>query len=148
MAQNVIVPVIDLTSAAEGSSVPDYLTNALAFGSQTAFAVENTTAVIANTAGFWRIFGAASVYSSSTTANAFLQMSDGLSTKNIWAAGFFGTNIAAVGNVATFDFNVFLASGESISAFSQAAGAHLRGSVRQIADVNGKLINPSGFSPQ
>ena len=31
MAQNVIVPVIDLTAAAEGSTVPQYLQNSVKF---------------------------------------------------------------------------------------------------------------------
>ena len=44
MAQNVIVPVIDLTSAAEGSSVPEFLQRAQAFGSQTAHSVANANA--------------------------------------------------------------------------------------------------------
>ena len=42
-ATNVIVPIIDLTAAAEGSGLPTDLARALAFGSQTAVAVSNTT---------------------------------------------------------------------------------------------------------
>ena len=57
MAQNVIVPIIDLTRAAEGSSVPQNLQTSLAFGSQTAFSANNSTVVIANTAGFYRVNG-------------------------------------------------------------------------------------------
>lgn len=149
MAQNVIVPVIDITGAAEGSNVPDYLTNALAFGSQTAFEASGSDSeVVVNTAGFYRIFGAASLYSATANANAFFRMSDGSGTKTIWAAGFFGTSMANVGNIVNFDFNVFINSGESLSAVTQDLGAHIRGSSRQIADVNGVFVNPNGFSPQ
>lgn len=149
MAQNVIVPIIDLTGAAEGSNVPAYLTNALAFGSQTDFDVSGADSeVIVNNTGFYRIFGAASLYSATANANAFFRMSDGLSTKTIWAAGFFGTSISGVGNIVNFDFNVFINSGESLSAVTQDSGAHMRGSTRQIADINGALVNPNGFSPQ
>ena len=40
-ATNVITPVIDLTAAAEGSGLTTDLARALAFGSQTAFSVQN-----------------------------------------------------------------------------------------------------------
>ena len=69
-AQNVIVPIVDLTAAAEGSDVPLYQQQAIAFGSQTAFDVSNTTTVIANTAGFYRIFGVASVRNGNVDTNA------------------------------------------------------------------------------
>jgi hypothetical protein len=73
-------------------------------------------------------------------------MSDGFSSKTIWKQ-------TALSNVSSyiaenFDFVVFLKSGESISAVSDSSGAIIAGSVRQIADVNGTLVNPSGFSPQ
>ena len=60
-ASDTIIPVIDLTAAAEGSDVPIDLQQAIAFGSQTAFSAINATVVIANTAGFYRIMGAASI---------------------------------------------------------------------------------------
>jgi len=43
---------------------------------------------------------------------------------------------------------VFLSAGESISGVSSAADGGLVGSARQIADINGTLVNPSGFNPQ
>ena len=67
-ASNVITPIIDLTSAAEGSGLPLALQNAIAFGSQTAFEGNNTPAVIANSPGFYRIFGVASVVTASGSA--------------------------------------------------------------------------------
>ena len=57
MASNTIIPVLDLTSSAEGTTVGENLQTALAFGSQTAFNVINTTTTLANTTGFWRVFG-------------------------------------------------------------------------------------------
>jgi hypothetical protein len=145
---NVIVPIVDLTAAAEGSGVDITLQQALAFGSQTAFEANNSTAVIANSTGFWRIFASASMLtaaSGATRTNSFT-MSDGLSTKNVWTqSGYAGGGDSFN---TTLDFIVFLAAGESISAESNNVAAFLRGSVRQIADVNGNLINPSGFTPQ
>lgn len=147
-ASDTIIPVIDLTASAEGSDVRQDLQTALAFGSQTAFSVENTSTTIVNTTGFYRIFGAVSVYSASGSSNAIFELSDGVSDKEIWAAGYFGTSVANNGNLIPFDFVVFCASGESLKATSEAAGAFLKGSTRQIADINGTLVQPSGFSPQ
>ena len=57
-ATNVITPIIDLTPTAEGSSVPESLQQALAYGSQTVFSQTNAGDVaIISTAGFYRITG-------------------------------------------------------------------------------------------
>ena len=47
-----------------------------------------------------------------------------------------------------FDFIVFIATGESLLASSTTANAVLTGSFRQLADINGNLVNPSGFTAQ
>lgn len=147
-ASNVILPVIDLTSAAEGTSTPQYLQTALAYGSQTAFSANNSTVVLANTAGFYRIIATASSKTvAAVDATAILQMSDGLSTKNVW--NFTATDNGTVNNLAvSLDITVFLRSGDSISAISNRGEMFFTGSTRQVADVNGNLVYPSGFTPQ
>jgi len=148
MASNVIIPTIDLTASAEGSSLPFELNNALAFGSQTAFNATNSTAVIANTAGFYRIFGAIGIATqTSVNVTAKFTMSDGLSTKTIYElASVTSANRTLLSE--KFDFVVFLNSGESISAVSDNGNCIIGGSSRQIADINGILTVPNGFSPQ
>ena len=147
MAQNVIVPVIDLTSAAEGSTVPQNLQTALGFGSQTALSAENSTDVIANTTGFWRIVGTSSMKVSGSVQTNSLTMTDGLSVKTIWAHKMNSGSTESYQNI-IFEYTVFLNAGESISAVSSNAGNYIIGSSRQIADVNGVLVNPVGFTPQ
>jgi len=150
MAQNVIVPIIDLTAAAEGSTVPQNLQTAIAFGSQTAFAANNSTVVVANTTGFWRIFGTSNIMGNAggvNYANSFT-MTDGLSTKTIWGMKAATPSSAAASFSNNFDFVVFLAASISISAVTNNAYGWITGSARQIADINGNLVNPSGFSPQ
>jgi hypothetical protein len=148
MAQNVIVPIIDLTAAAEGSSTSLTLQEAWSFDGITTVEANNSTDVIANTAGFWRIIVGASLRSEAGQAmQCAISMSDGLSTKTLWSIK------TQAGNSATYDhetvsFTVFLNSGESISAVSNSSAAFTRASARQIADVNGVLQNPSGFTPQ
>ena len=149
MAQNVIVPVIDLTSAAEGSSVPQNLQTALAFGSQTAFSQVNGSSTIINTTGFYRIIGTADIISAAAASLptvAHITATDGATTKTIWGMTRDVNGAFPMSNTA-FDFLVFVNSGESIGV-NASAKCTMVGSTRQIADINGVLVNPSGFSPQ
>jgi hypothetical protein len=143
MAQNVIVPVIDLTSAAEGSTTPQFLQTAIAFGSQTAFTASIAGVTIGNTPGFYRAIGTMTVYSG---ANAELSMSDGLASKIVYK---FQNESGVVSELSNnYDFIFYLSAGESLIAKISAATARHFGSIRQVADNNGNLVNPSGFSPQ
>jgi len=146
-ATNVITPVIDLTSAAEGSGVGENLQTALAFGSITSFSVANTTTTLANSAGFWRIFGNFNATTNSGGARILdLSITDGVSTKIITKVQ---TASVSGGQVdLPFDFVVFLRAGDSVTATSNNNAAHVMGCYRQIADVNGVLVNPVGFTPQ
>lgn len=137
-AQNVIVPIVDLTAAAQGTDVPLYQQQALAFGSQTSFSASNGTVTIANVPGFYRVYGGVSI---NTSGVVYFALSDGLSNKTIW-------QVNNVNNSNTVDFVVFLRSGDSLSVTSSATTALAIGSSRQVADVNGAAINPSGFTPQ
>ena len=147
-ASNVILPIIDITDTAAGSSLPIDLQNALAFGSQTAFSANNSTDVIVNATGFYRIIGN-SVIKNTGGIDVFnsLTMTDGLSVKTVWKSTADASS-QGYGVSNNIDFIVFLASGESISAVSSSTVAHFNGSSRQIADVNGNLVNPSGFVSQ
>ncbi|MEL0299933.1 MAG: hypothetical protein VW972_06575, partial [Flavobacteriaceae bacterium] len=113
MAQNVIVPVIDLTSAAEGTSVSETLQTAIAFGSQTAF---NLTAsgTITSTTGFLRIIGTAQATNDTNVASAKIALTDGLTTKNIWGIETAIRNSGSMGAVG-FDFVIFAATGISVT---------------------------------
>jgi hypothetical protein len=148
-ASDTIIPVIDLTASAEGSDVREDLQKAIAFGSQTAFNVTNTTTVLINTTGFYRIFGVAqNRANSTTTATAQFTMTDGAATKIIWGMTSTTASGTTNGNGIQFDFIAFLGVGESLSATSSSANGFLTGSTRQIADINGTLVQPVGFTPQ
>ena len=147
-ASNVITPIIDLTAAAQGTTTPEILQTALAFGSQTTFSLNNASSVVANTPGFYRLIGTSLVNGSAAgTRNNTIFLSDGLSNKNIWvhiqsASGTVGATAIQ------FDFVVFLSAGDSVTVRSLAVEAYIAGSSRQIADVNGNLVYPVGFTPQ
>jgi len=146
-ASDTIVPIIDLTQAAEGSSVPQYLQTALAFGSNTGFTVSNATSTIVSNTGFYRVIGTASLKpSAGSNRETLFQMNDGVSTIKLWEleiADSSDANPVAV----TYDFTVFVNTGVSLTA-TASSKCIMAGSTRQVADVNGVLVNPVGFSPQ
>lgn len=146
-ASNVITPIIDLTPSAEGSETRQDLQTALAFGSQTAFSASNATDVIANAPGFYRIIGVFSLGIINVAATARIQMSDGTSTKDLLLA-VAKAQTTENQNTFIFDITVFLRAGDSVSAISSSSDLTVAGSSRQIADVNGTLVNPVGFTPQ
>lgn len=142
-ASNVITPIIDLTAAAEGSTLAISLQQALAFGSQTAFDVNNGTAALANSTGFWRIVGSVSVQKQSGVVHSgTFTMTDGLSSKTVW--GLSCQNNSSGSSSESFDLIVFLAAGESISAVA-TANTRMIGSYRQVATGDGTLVNPNGY---
>lgn len=146
-ATNVITPIIDLTAAAEGTSTPEILQTALAFGSNTAFSAAGTTVTLANTAGFFRITGVMSITSNSGAQyDASINITDGLTSKQLFAY----QSRAVAGGLTSqnIDFVVFLRSGDSISATTSNSAALMAGSTRQIATVTGDLVYPVGYTPQ
>ena len=144
-ASGVIQPVIDFSSVAEGSVLPQNLQTAWDFATGHTSVGNAVTTVITNT-GFWQVDlnGVCSV-TSAGNENGYVQISDGIGNKVIWEF-----NAPAVsGNPHVFlpegKFVVFLRSGDSL-----VVGASTRTIMdvwyRQIADVNGTLVNPLGFT--
>ena len=143
-ASNVITPIIDLTSAAEGSGLPFSLQTALAFGSQTSFSVSNSNTTILSSTGFFRIYGQFGVFdTSSGNGDIAIEMTDGSSTKIIWR--FLVTNNQSDYVSQLVDLMVFLSAGDSVSINSSSANTRGIGSTRQIATGDGTLVNPSGY---
>tara|TARA_R110001606_G_C15146064_1_gene625144 strand:+ start:150 stop:701 length:552 start_codon:yes stop_codon:yes gene_type:complete len=144
-ASNVIMPIIDLTAAAEGSSLDVSLAQAMSFGSITEFEVINTSTTLANTPGWYRILGGCTVEIPLGVTNGVeIQLNDGVSTKTVWGVNQFGAS--ADNPVASqFDFIVGLSTGESLIVASTNVAAIITGSVRQVADSSGQTVNPNGL---
>jgi hypothetical protein len=134
-ASTMVIPVVDLTETAEGSNVRPDLQTALSLSSATAFLVENTTSTLVNTTGYFRVFGSVALEGS---VSASFNVTDGVTTKKLIDFKSYGSQFTTE----TYDFIVFLPAGDSLTATSSSAVASLRGSTRQIADINGTLINP------
>ena len=143
-ASNTIVPIIDLTASAEGSDVRQDLQTALAFGRQTSYLVNNGTTTIANTVGFWSVTGVVTLIG--TNQFSKVELNDGAAQKII-AAWTTDPAVAASTTYFPTDYLVFLATGESLQIVADTSH-YFNVSVRQIADGNGTLVQPSGFNPQ
>lgn len=151
MAQNVIVPIIDLTASAAGSTVPQNLQTAWGFETQHNTINNQTTTLIINS-GFWQVnlnYIDENVLNTSTAALGRLFLDDGTSEKTIWQVSAVNT---ATGNesrgFSNGKFVVYLRAGDSLKGFSSSTRSSLDVWYRQIADVNGVLVNPVGFNPQ
>ena len=134
-ASTMVIPIVDLTETAEGSSLRQDLQTSLSLASVTVFNVVNTTSTLINTTGFYRVFGMSYLNAS---GNNTMQLTDGTTTKEI----FISVSSAGTNERRTFDFNVFLPAGASLTATSTSGSNGLRGTTRQIADISGNLINP------
>ncbi len=133
-ASTQIVPIIDLTESAEGSNVRQDLQTAVSHDKITTFSVTNTTSTLINSTGYWQYNGILSISGSGTPAVA---INDGATDK------FFQVVSGQTGQLQAipFDYTVFLDAGDSLKAIIPAT-ANLNGYYRQIADIDGVLINP------
>jgi hypothetical protein len=143
-ATNVITPIIDLTPTAEGSILRDDLQKAFTLDSITAFNVEAATTTVLTGTGFYRfIFTVSMDLDSGANRTTTFKLKDASTTKELF--GIFGQ---AGGNPQSvnipYDFIVFLDSGQSVE-ISTSSECRARGSFRQIATINGTLVQPAGF---
>lgn len=142
-ASTMVIPVVNLTEAAEGSNIRQDLQTSLSHTSITSFAVVNTTTTLITTTGYFRVFGVMSTLNTPNTAACSLIISDGTTDKIIvdGRVDVQYTNAASAGQL-PFDFVVFLGAGDSLKASSGDVKVGLRGCTRQIADISGNLTNP------
>ena len=140
-ASTQIIPIIDLTESAEGSNVRADLQTALSHASVTTFAVNNTTTTIITNTGYFRIYGSFNANNDGATANGKIQLNDGSTTKTIQEfESFTKANENSV--VVPFDLVVFCKAGDSVLIVA-AVDTFMNGCSRQIADINGSLVNPT-----
>jgi len=143
-ATNVITPIIDLTATAEGSTLRSDLQTSIAFGSQTAFDSNNSTVALANAPGFYRVVGVSAMKAAGTTKLNSLQMTDGATTKIVWAMNMTSGSTEAY-QTENVDLTFWLDVGVTLNVVTDGSANHFQGSIRQIADSTGSFVSPSGF---
>lgn len=147
-AQNVIVPIIDLTDSTSLASTPEMLQTAVSFGGITSFDVNNTTTTLANSPGFWLIqSNITHTNNPSNIGQVTFNITDGVTTKLIFESGLPTATGVSTPAAYGFSFVAFLLAGESLTVVCTST-SYARGNYRQIADVNGDLVYPVGYTPQ
>ena len=142
----VVVPTYSINSVTEGSGLPENLQTAWDFSTGSLSTATSGTTTFINNTGFWLVdVNAAALGSSAQSAKILLD--DGIGTKTVWAMRTPGA-ASAIGNSASENkFVVFLRSGDSLKL--TLSGSNIIAIdlwYRQIADLNGNLVNPLGFS--
>lgn len=149
MASNTIIPIVDLTATAAGTQTGQNLQTA--WDSTTSLnQVNNTTTTIVSGTGFYQV-DLHFVYqpNGAVQPGGTIQINDGTVTRiKIWQASLAVTGASSSVGTAEDSFVVFLRSQDSLEAYSVSTNATLNVWTRQIADVNGVLVNPAGFTPQ
>ena len=143
-AQNVIVPIVDLTETASGSLLREDLQRAWDFATSYDQCFIGTTTLI-NTTGFWKVQMQAFLANNSSTAR--LKINDGTSDKEIFSIASpasLSTQISELTN----EFTVFLRAGDSLTCTVSGSSSRAELWYRQIADINGNLVSPSGFTSE
>jgi len=141
-ASTQIIPIIDLTETAEGSTVRPDLQTALSFNDITAFDVNSADVTIINTTGYFRVFGNLSVENTSgSLKTASFVLSDGSATKVMKKMLVGGSSLIPF--ISNYDFVVFIPAGGSLLASCNATTISLSGCTKQIASIDGTLTQPS-----
>ena len=138
----VVVPTYSINSVAEGSGLPENLQTAWDFSTGSNQLANSSATIVSNT-GFWQI-DLTATNGAGTSVTSTIALSDGLSSKNVWV---FTTSSVSADSQSVTDnsFVVFLRSGDTLTA-TAGNGHQLNVWYRQIATVNGQLVNPLGFS--
>ena len=134
-ASTMVMPIVDLTETAEGSALRADLQSSLSLTSITFNTVNNTTTDLVITTGYFRVLGNIKVNGS---GDGEIEVTDGTTTKNI--VRFSGSS----GNdtLFPFDFLVLLKAGDTLRAVSSSTSISVNVCTRQIADLDGNLVNP------
>jgi len=145
-ASDTIIPIIDLTEAAEGSEVPEFLQRAWDFSTGYNQTVNTSTTMISNT-GFWQIDLNCTVRYSTGNTDARIAIADAVTQKQVWKVSNVAGTTSTSNTLIENKFIVFLRAGDSLVANSSSTDIILDVWYRQIADINGTLVQPTGFTP-
>jgi limonene-1,2-epoxide hydrolase len=152
-AQNVIVPIVDLTPTAEGSALREDLQTAASFGAISTATRDNQATGgtnVVTTPGFYKYETQMAILSDNVASVFETRLSIIISAtgankvlhelrNSADASGQEGLVISATGIA-------FLKTGEALRISNTGVDTFVCCSAWPIADVNGNLINPSGFS--
>ena len=140
-ASTQIIPIVDLTESAEGSNLRQDLQTALTLTNANDFLVTNTTSTEINTTGFFRIYGNSMLLSAAPNRTNSIGITDGITTKQVWLTRAFSGGTTGLYISENYDLMIKLEAGDSLQV-TAALNCAMGGSIRQIADLDGNLVNP------
>lgn len=142
----VVVPTYSINNVAEGTSLPEYLQSAWDFSTNSVFA-RFSTVTVANVPGFWQV-DLNCTFNSITSSGEYgrVYINDGLTIKEVWKAEAGLGSVSGPSSYVQDKFVVFLRTGDTLSAQTSNTNIAMDVWSRQVADANGNLINPLGFS--
>ena len=138
-ASSQIIPIVDLTESAEGSSLRQDLQTAYSFVSSDSVTNTSGTSTLVSTTGYFKVNynfftlgspGAATIFINDGTSNKIIVSLQGyLSGSDYYVAPVLGETM------------VFLEAGHTLFSFTSGSST-LSTTTRQIADIFGNLVNP------
>ena len=142
-ASTQIIPIIDLTESAQGSNLREDLQTSVSFNSATVFNVANTTTTVITNTGYWRLIGTIGMFKGGSKSEAQIILNDGATDKIVYGLTLDtgGTQYNSTSAV-PFDLTFFLQAGDSLKILA-TTDADVIGSARQVATIDGVLVDPS-----
>mgnify|MGYP001164351560 FL=1 len=141
-ASTQIIPIVNLTESAEGSDLRADLQQALSFD-VTSTEIANATTTVINNTGFFKCFAQSGAINAGGAGSQEIRMTDGATTKVL-----FDFQVNAAGGVGQefVEFVVCVGTGQSVVVVSGGAAQPIRFVSRQIASINGELVNPTALT--
>ena len=142
-ASTMVIPIVDLTESAEGSSLRSDLQRAYSHTQSTHTLIENTTTTLLTTTGYYQVDLAYCIQSETTAIrNGKLIINDGATDKIIFQMSVHQTSAGANAN-GVYQTVIFLGAGDSLKCTSDDDQVMMNVVTRQIADISGNLVNPT-----
>lgn len=148
-AQNVIVPIVDLTPSAEGSSLREDLQTAPSLNGITAIELNGSGIItVVDTPGFYKYTTVMGILTDNASAayTVTIQLRDSSTSRNLHKLSNRPDASGQEPQYLNISGYFFLNAGESCRVINTGTDSFLQFSVWQVADVNGNLVNPSGFT--
>jgi hypothetical protein len=139
-----IIPIVDFSTQASVSTLPENLAQAYSFTNANAFSVNNTTTTVINVAGYWKLsLNMSDINNTTGQPVGSIILSDGSTDKTLVDVRRYGSGGTAVAVNQVFEYILFLKAGESVKITTIGTYAFAVGVARQLADSSGTVINPS-----
>ncbi len=148
-AQNVIVPIVDLTPSAEGSSLREDLQTAPSLNAVTSVELNGGGVIdVISTPGFYKYTAVLGILTDNASAayTSRIELRDGTTSRILHRLSNRPDASGQEPQYINVEGVVFLNSGEDLRVVNTGTDSYLQLAAWPVADVNGNLINPAGFS--